>query len=360
MSQGPQGNPSQQPPQWQPAPGQDPQAHAYAPPGPPAPPQRKRPWALILVAVGCVLLLFVGVLGGLGYLAYSTLRSDDPTAGPTTATAPPTEAPTPSGSEVVPFTPVAPYDENTRSPEEIREILAGSPLTRGSYPPIGECTLPTLAADPSAEELQAFLTAGTGCLGGTWAPVLAAENLPWQTPTVVVFTWPDVPASSDCDASTFSQNAPRMCNLDNILYWPLGAGRFAPLAAPEQLGEAYLMDLSYQLMNTVTWQSSIAVYMNFYQDEFEESDPEFRDSYRRFNLQMRCLSAATAMQLPEGARPSPALQEILLDESTWELGEDPRSVPPAATVRWTRIGIDSQGDMSACNTWVADPADIDR
>lgn len=342
------------------SPGQGPGWGQTPPPsGPPAP--KKRPWLLVAGALGCVALLVLVVAGGIGFLAWRSW-TPDPTAGPETtssaSTDPSGSAPAPSPAEPTTFEPISPIDENTRTAEENREVLATSPMTAGGIPAIGTCELPAITADPTQEALQAFLDAGTGCISGAWASLLGEKNLSWSTPKVVVYTWPDVPDSS-CAPNTFQQYEPRMCNLDTTLYWPLEAGNLATHAAPEDVPSAYLVDLAHSLMNPLTWQTSIAVYYQNYLDDFEESDPQWRDGYRRFNLQMRCLSSATTMQLPAELRPSEALQAIMLDEGTWTVGDDPRSIPTSSMVTWVRTGLDSGGDVSDCNTWNAPSYDID-
>lgn len=329
---------------------------------PPSAPQRpsRKPWLILAGALGCVALLVLVVAGGIGFLALSS-RGGDPTAGPSSSSATASTsspAPTPSAAEPTAWELISPADSDYRAPEELRSGLENSPLTTGSLPAPGSCELPALAAEPTQEQVQAFLDAGSACLSASWSDVLTQHNLSWSTPRVVVFAWPDVPAESACEASTFDQTTPRMCNLDNTLYWPMGAGRFVPKAQPADLPSAYLLDLSYQMMNAVSWQTTVAVYSIRYQDAYTEQDPEWRDAYLRFNLQMRCLSVTSVTRLPASAQPTEAMRTILLDEATWQPGAPPRDVPASSTVRWVRIGLDSGGDLSSCNTWTADSADI--
>lgn len=328
----------------------------------PQQPRSKKPWLIIAGALGCVALLVLGVGVGIGFLA---LRGggEDPTSAPSTATesASPTQDATldEGGSEDQPFVVISPIQDKVGTADEILEVLKDNPMTSGSLGSIGSCELPAITAEATEEELQTFLDAGNACLGGSLADTMSQRNLQWSTPTVVVYTWPDIPSDADCTADTFEQTTPRMCNLDNVLYWPLVTEGAVTSAAPEDLAGAYMLDLGFSLMNPVNWQTSLGVYHGQRMDQLDESDPEWTDGYRRYILQARCISTALAMELPDGAEPTPGALAILTDEKNWTAGTPPRDIPPSALVRWSIKGRDSGGDLSACNTWVAESFEID-
>ncbi|MFC0672650.1 hypothetical protein [Brachybacterium hainanense] len=310
----------------------------------------RRALPLLAGAAGCVMLLVLVIAGGIGYLV---LRP-----GPGSPAPPSTTASSPSSSAAAAFEVIRPDEENTRSPEELRTVLAANPLTQGRLPATGPCTLPEVAVDSTPEQLQTFLQAGVDCYARSWAPAMSDRNLPWATPRVVVFVWPELPPGHGCDSSEFTQTRPTMCDLDETLYWPVGAGSFAraviggELPASDLAG-AYLWDIGVQMTRTMAWQSSLVLYMTHLQTAHEDSDPELRDTYRRTNLQLLCVSAASSVQLPEELRPSTTLRARLLDESSWTRGEEPRTLPPSASIRWLRTGLESRGDLSHCNTWTA-------
>ena len=353
------GPPGQQPQggSWQQGP--QPQYEGYTPPAPPQPPRSKKPWIIAAVAFGCVLVLLV--VAGIGVGIWALSGDDEPDSGPSaTDTSDPEEGTaTVSGpSEDKPFKVIYPGDPPAGTAEEIREILGSSPLTTGTYPTIGSCELPKITKKATQEELQAFLSAGNTCLSGALATTMSDRNLSWTSPRVVVFTWPDIPADTPCEANTFDQTFPRMCNLDNVLYWPMSTEGLATDAAEEDLASAYLVDLAYLLMQPLSWQTSLGLYNAQASDQYEEGSAEWKDQYRRFNLQGRCMSAALAMQLPDGAKPSKGTLARMVDEKTWPPNEEPRDIPPRAMVQWIAAGRDSGGDLAACNTWTVSSGDI--
>src|SRR5699024_2720683 len=119
------------------------------------------------------------------------------------------------------------------------------------------------------------------------------------SPEVVVYTHPDIPAESSCTTS-FEPDFPRMCNLDNTIYWPVGYGTALDLTDPANVPGTYLWDLAYLYTNAPTWQSSVGLYYGHLRTLPEESgDQELLDeSWRRYNLQLQCLASASSMQVP--------------------------------------------------------------
>src|SRR5699024_769500 len=214
-----------------------------------------------------------------------------------------------------------------------------NPLTEGSLPAVPECELPETPVEPSAEELQAVLDAASGCLNQMWATASSDRGLPWTSPTVVVYEHPDVPPEAACD-SHFSADFPRVCNLDATIYWPVGYGTGLELSDAADVPGAYLWDLSYIYTNTVSWNSSLAFYYMSLRDELEASDEDrLPEAWRRDRLQSLCWAAASSMQVPAGAEPSPALREALIDPSRWSEGEPPQTISPENRVLWIERGF---------------------
>lgn len=327
-------------------------------------PPRKAPWALIGVAMTCVLAMVLVVGGGLTYLVLrqggdeAPIASDTPSESAPSSTDPETpsesESTTPEDPEPAAFELAVPYDPPTGSPDELWEIMGNNPLTDGTLPTLPSCDLPETPLAPDAEQLQIVLDASAACLNQVWSTASSDRDLPWVSPEIVVYTHPDVPSGATCD-SGFSADFPRMCNLDSTLYWPDSYGMALELTDPANVPGAYLWDLSYVYMSVVDWNSTLRVYFLTMRDQLEGTDEErFDEAWRRYNLNQQCLAAAASMQVPTAAEPSPALREALTDPDGWVEGEAPRNVRPETRAMWTERGFESQGDLSQCNTWTVD------
>ena len=375
----PQGAPPQQPTWQQPPSGPGGPQGPGGPHGPGGygqPPAPKRPWAIITVALGCILAMVLVVGGGLTYLVLSRGGDEDQVATDTPSATDPgtpseteteTDAETPDetpSEDVTPaegseFVVISPLDTPPGDVEDMWEVMETNPLVGGTLPTVPECELPATPIEPSDEELQAVLDASALCLNRVWSTASSDRNLPWVSPEVVVYTHPDIPAESSCTTS-FEPDFPRMCNLDNTIYWPVGYGTALDLTDPANVPGTYLWDLAYLYTNALTWQSSVGLYYSNLRTLLEESgDQELLDeSWRRYNLQMQCIASASSMQVPSDARPSPALRESLTDPGTWSEGEPPRNISPENRAKWLEIGFSSGGDLSACDTWSVDAAEI--
>lgn len=338
--------------------------------GGPQPPPRKRPWALITVALGCVLAMVLVVGGGLTYLVLSQGSDEPPIASdtPSSSASEPSEtsaSETPSeGAETTPepgetsaFEVIPPYDVPPGDAEDMWKVMETNPLTEGTLPTLPTCDLPATPVAPDNTQLQAVLDAASGCLNQLWATASSDRGLPWVSPKVVVYTWPDIPPESSCDSS-FEEDFPRMCNLDSTIYWPVGYGTALDFTDEANVPGAYMWDLAFIYMNTATWNSSVAIYYGNLRTLLEDSDQaRAEEAWRRYSLQMQCLASAASVQVPDGAAPTPALQESLADPANWTEGEPPQNISPEARARWIGKGFDSGGDLSVCNTW---PVDADQ
>lgn len=363
-----------QSPQWQQPPSQPSQGPGYGQgPGvqPPAPHQ-KRPWGLIAVAASCIAAMILVVGGGIGFLV---LRRGDPepVAGDPTTTSDSVE---PSDSEAsssdeesasaeeTPTTEASDYSEfkvlglgefPEATPEELLGVMQDNPLTEGGLPDVGECELPATPTSPSQEQLQAVLDAASGCLNQVWSVASSDRGLPWTAPDVVVYTWPDVPSSSSCEADTFAEDFPRMCNLDSTIYWPVGYGTATDFEDEAHVPGAYLWDLAYMYSNAASWNSTLVFYQGELRNQYEDTDPEaFDDAWRRNSLQWLCWASAASMQVPSAAQPSQELRDALGSPDAWEAGEPPNDITPETRARWISAGFDSGGDLATCNTWTAE------
>lgn len=374
-----QGGQWQQPPAWQQSPGQHPGAQPSQGPGFPQgpgspqgpggfgePPQRKRPWALFAVAATCIVAMVLVVGGGITFLA---LRGggEDPVASDTatTATSDPEDSTEPDESETSPTVEASEYSEfkvlglgefpEDATPEELLGVMQDNPLTEGTLPDVGECELPATPVTPSTEELQAVLDASAGCLNQVWSVASSDRGLPWVAPKVVVYTWPDVPSSSSCEADTFAEDFPRMCNLDSTIYWPEGYGHALDFEDEKNVPGAYLWDLAYMYSYATSWNSTLAFYQGEMRTQYKDTDPEAHaDAWRRNSLQWVCWASAASMQVPKAAQPSPELREALASPDAWNAGEPPEDIQPENRAHWIEVGFGSGGDLAQCNTWTAE------
>lgn len=326
-------------------------------------PSPKRPWAMIAIAFGCIAVLVLVAAVGIGIFAFTRDGDGDETAGPPespttqtgTGTGTTSETATEEGPE---FEILSPIDTPPGDADDMRAVLADNPLTDGSMPTVDECTLPETPADHSNEELQAVLDAAGSCLSGLWATTSSDRGLPWTSPTVVVYEWPEIPEAAACEHDTFEEDSPRMCNLDATLYWPAGYGSWTDQSDPAELSRAYLWELAYHYMVPVMWHSSVGVYYSHLTDLLEGDQEAQNEAWRRYVLQLRCLSSAATMQMPEEAQPSQAFRDELTSEGNWETGTGDRAVEQSSRVRWVEAGFESGGDLSACNTWAAPAEEV--
>lgn len=325
-------------------------------------PPPKKPWALIAVASGCILALLLGIGGGITYLAFS--GGEETTAGGTTttpqqSTTPPEspESTTPSTEpppETATYEVISPIDDVEGSADDVWAILAAYPLTEGTMGAIGTCDLPETPVDHTAEQLQTVLDAAGACLNRVWATASSDRNLPWVAPDIVVYTWPDIPAASACDADSFEERIPRMCNLDGTLYWPLGAGYGAQQDDPAEVASMYLWDLAFNYMNTITWNTSLWPYYRALDEKLEDDPERQEEANRRYSLQHLCLASAASMRVPEASRPSQRVRDILTSEEHWTPAEGvANTIAPSSRAHWVEQGFESEGDLTKCNTWTA-------
>ena len=367
--QGWQASPAPAPSWQQPSANQAPYggSPAYGAPPPPSPPRKK--WPLILVAAGCVLALVLAI----GIVAIAALVNrgggSDPTAAPTstapssdapTSEDPSSDAPTPSGeAEGSDFQVITPYDEPLQSADELWAIMADNPMTTGTFPTIGSCDLPGTPEDPSDEQLQATLEAANGCLGSVWSTASSDRDLPWSDRAITVYHHPDVPTSAVCDPESFSADNPRVCNLDNTIYWPAGYG-IGPQVASSGLAKdekgvstAYLWDLSYSYVNVGWWNSSVGIYYTNLNKKLEDDPARKDEAARRYSSQNICMASLVSMRMPSNAQPTQEIRDQLVKTETWTDGPN---ITAATQAHWIQKGFESDGDLSACNAWDA-PAD---
>lgn len=335
------------------------------------------------VAASCVVALVVVL--GLGVGAYLLLGRDGRATASPTASEPVTEDPDsgagsstgdsgsstadpesgepdssgsaePAGSTTT-FEVVSPTDEIPGSADDLREVMRTNPLTTGTFTTIPECELPGTPVEASVDELQTTLSAAGHCLDQVWANVSSDRNLPWTSPRIVVYDWPDIPDSA-CDPDSFEEDLPRACTLDSTIYWPRGYG-ITPILAlsgelddEDEISSSYLWDLSYMYMTVVMWNSSVGTYYQSLLVALGDDTDAQDEAWRRYSLQATCLASAAILEVPEAQRPSQEVRDILEDPESW----NDTAVTAGARTHWITAGFGSDGELAVCNTWEA-PSD---
>lgn len=324
---------------------------------------------MIAIACGCVAALLLVIVLGTGAYFLIFRDGDAPTTGTASTTSSASDPETPSGStSVTPAEPTTDFEviEAWETPsgdaEDLAEVLRTSPLVTGSISGPGSCELPETPVDPTAEQMQATLDAASSCLNGVWATASSDRGLPWSSPTVVVYEWPDIPASAACEAESFAEDSARVCFLDETIYWPLGFGAAeeAAVAAvttdPADRSTMVLWELAYSYSLVAYWNSSVAFYYSTLVQTYEDAgeNEKVEDADRRLVLSRACLASATSQILPESARVPAELQELLIDPATWT----DTDVTAGAWAHWIEVGFGSDGDLAACSTWDPDAEDV--
>lgn len=327
-------------------------------------PPPKRPWPLIAVALGCITALVLVIGGGITYLMLNR-SGPEPTAEDTTTTEPSTTEPpstdpeSPSASETPTdgptFEAISPIDKPEGTGDDMVTIMSNSPMTTGTIPAVRECEVPSTPVEHTPEQLQAMLSALGGCLSQAWSRAASDRGLSWSAPRITVFTWPDIPADAACKAETFDEGQARMCNLDNVLYWPVGYGKTGDPQTPDEVPGAYLFNLSVQYLNAVTWQMSLYVYADNAEKKYEaEGDEEGRRlAAHRWAMQLYCLTGVSIGQMPDTVQPSEGILQRITDPQNWSTGEPPYDFKPEQRVSWLEKGLESGGELGQCNAWAA-------
>ncbi len=322
-------------------------------------------WITVVLAVGCILALLLSIIGGVGYLvlvknnagpAASESTSGAPTESESTSTsgtATVTDEPSPT------FEVIAPDETPPVGPGQIRAILADNPITSGSLPRVGTCALPDAPLNPTKEQLQDLLNAAAGCLDQVWAGAMSDRNLGWSMPRVVVFEGA-APQGSRCTADTFRKDSPRMCNLDNTIYWPVTTSWKAEPTTVAELKAAAVAGLSYYVTQAMLWQSSVSIYANYLMDKYKNAGlaEEERMAIHRWNFQARCIAMASVSVLPQEVQPTGSYRDRYLDPAAHKGSEPPFDYKGETIAEWFRRGLDSQGDLATCNVWTVSEDEV--
>ncbi|PWH06284.1 hypothetical protein DEO23_04670 [Brachybacterium endophyticum] len=314
------------------------------------------------MACGCLALLLVAAGGGT--LAFVLGTRPDRDASPSTSTSAGSSSSTSTSSseskppETAPaFKVITPLDEVSLNEDGLRQVMETNPLTEGTLPAGDACELPTPTKKLSGDQLEEFLNTGSGCLASVWGEASSQRSLPWDTLDVVVYDWPHVP-TSECRKDSFEKDYPRVCNLDGKIYWPSDYGASFDAKHPGDLAPLLLWDLAFVQQNTLMWQSSVGLYYQHLEDAIGDDAEKKDDASRRYLLQNACMASAAVMQLPEGSRPSTDLQQRRAERQNRDPDQKP-SIQESTVDAWTATGAESDGDLSACNTWKAESSQVE-
>lgn len=316
-----------------------------APPGIDATGPRRRKLLIPAIALGCSLLLLLGIAGAVGALWLN--GRVDPSAAPQTTTA---------QADPAQWRPLDRGEEPAGTPEQLTAVMAENPLMAATLPVPGQCELPASEGKVPDEELQSYLEAGAACLETMWTQALDPQGVAFDAPIVVVHPADRPPSNSACTPESFTGQAPRSCIGDNTLYWPQEWDPGFSTTSAAESPQLYLWHLSYSYAVFAISSTSLHGYYGALLEGVEQDQDLSDETRRRYALQQSCLASASAFQLPTGPRPSDRVEEFVT--SVEAQAEPGSTAEPSADARasWVGAGRDARGDLSVCNTWRA-PAD---
>ena len=322
---------------------------AGLPPGVDATAPRQRRLLVPAIALGCAVLLLLGIGTGVGLLWL-----DQP--GTPAASEPPAASSEEDPADPAQWRPLEGGEQPEGTPEELLQVMATNPLTAATLSVPAGCSLPASEGKVPDEELQAYLEAGASCLATTWGQALQEQGVDFTAPEVVVHPSAEPPAASSCAPETFTGTAPRACIGDNTLYWPAEWDPGFSTTSAVESPQLYMWHLSYSYAVFPVAATSLHSYYGALLDGLEGDAAGSEEMRRRYALQQSCFGSAAAFQQPTGPRPTERVEEFV---TSAEAQADPASpAEPSAESRaaWVNAGRDANGDLSQCITWEA-PAD---
>ncbi|MCT2176123.1 hypothetical protein M3F59_01975 [Brachybacterium muris] len=301
------------------------------------------------VALGCALLLLLGIGTGVGLLWL-----DQP--GTPAASEPPAASSEEDPADPAQWRPLEEGEQPEGTPEELLQVMATNPLTAATLSVPAGCSLPASEGKVPDEELQAYLEAGASCLATTWGQALQEQGVEFTAPEVVVHPAAEPPAASSCAPETFTGTAPRACIGDNTLYWPAEWDPGFSTTSAVESPQLYMWHLSYSYAVFAVAATSMHTYYGALLESAEGDTALTDELRRRYALQQSCFGSAAAFQQPTGPRPTDRVEEFV---TSLEAQAEPASAAePSARSRaaWVNTGKAANGDLSQCSTWEA-PAD---
>ncbi|MFD0919304.1 neutral zinc metallopeptidase [Saccharopolyspora rosea] len=338
------------PPQRPPAPPPFPPQFAYPPP---APRPRRVGVVVALVLVGVVVL--VGAISAVALGMASSHRAapghDVPASGTSApGTTEPSETTTSATSTAESSEPAS-TAQRAPQPRPVA-ALGDNPLNvPGNGAVNTSCDLPPFATDPGSQD--AFYQALVPCLMRAWAPALETANMPVRTPQVVT-TAADV--ETPCGRRAWNETA-MFCPRDNTIY--MTARYYSEVEGRTQAG-AYLGQFAHEFGHAIQAMSGISGAYNDASAEAGEGTPKGQELTRRSELQATCYEGMSLAALQNGGVGDdyifPALQDSANRGDEYTGAHDHGSL--ATNKTWIDQGF-YQNRVTACNTWLAAPSEVD-
>nr|WP_239552441.1 hypothetical protein [Brachybacterium muris] len=319
------------------------------PPGVDATSPRQRRLLAPTIALGCAVLLLLGIGTGVGLL---WLDQPGTPAAPQQPTASSEEDPV----DPAQWRPLEEGEQPEGTPEELLQVMATNPLTAATLSVPAGCSLPASEGKVPDDQLQAYLESGASCLETTWGDALAQQGVEFTAPEVVVHPAAEPPAASSCAPETFTGTAPRACIGDDTLYWPAEWDPGFSTTSAVESPQLYMWHLSYSYAVFAVAATSMHTYYGALLESAEGDTALTDELRRRYALQQSCFGSAAAFQKPTGPRPTDRVEEFV---TSLEAQAEPASAAePSARSRaaWVNTGKAANGDLSQCSTWEA-PAD---
>lgn len=301
------------------------------------------------VALGCALLLLLGIGTGVGLVWLNRPESPTASGGPTTE-------PEQDPADPAQWRPLEDGEQVEGTTEELLQVMSENPLTAATLSVPAGCSLPASEGKVPDEQLQAYLEAGTSCLETTWGDALAQQGVEFTGPRVVVYPTAEPPPDSACAPETFTGRAPRACIGDDTLYWPAEWDPGFSTTSAVESPQLYMWHLSYSYAVFAVSATSMHTYYGALLESVEDDTAVADEMRRRYALQQSCFGAAAAFQQPTGPRPTDRVEEFVTSQEAQ--AEPTSAAEPSAQSRaaWVNTGKAANGDLSQCSTWEA-PAD---
>lgn len=311
-------------------------------PGPGSGGRPRSTWPWLIGALGCVLVLVLGIALGGGVL-WMNRGGDKPTATPTTSHAPFTSfgiGATPPGDAA-----------------DWKAVLADNPYLDLEIP-LEEtaCSLPDVTGQIPPETLPEYLRQANECMFALWKGPMSEAGFEWNKPRVTVYD-PAAAPPTEC-SDLLLDNLPILCFSENTIYWPTTAVIYESVTDPTaaENKQMVLHMLAHRYAGSTFESSGLFVYYLALVADLDDSSPEYQQYTRRLQSQLFCVSAASGEALPKGLRPEGRVRTAMTSEFTSD--GDPIRPAPRTIAHWVETGFSSPGDLSVCDSWSASDDDV--
>lgn len=301
------------------------------------------------VALGCALLLLLGIGTGVGLVWLNRPETPIASGGPTTE-------PEQDPADPAQWRPLEDGEQVEGTTEELLRVMGENPLTAATLSVPAGCSLPASEGKVPDDQLQAYLESGASCLETTWGDALAKQGVEFTGSRIVVYPVAEPPTDAACAPETFTGRAPRACIGDDTLYWPAEWDPGFSTTSAVESPQLYMWHLSYSYAVFAVAATSMHTYYGALLESAEGDTALTDELRRRYALQQSCFGSAAAFQQPTGPRPTDRVEEFVTSQEAQ--AEPASAAEPSARSRaaWVNTGKAANGDLSQCSTWEA-PAD---